>query len=124
MIIIIVIIMIEFKHCLAQCSTTAAHYCTALHCTCTDRRAVAAVAVAAACRGPVHQLSHDEHLGRPEALGADVAGTRVLSTRMPGVTNAMVEVSFGLPGETLTLRCVRRLKHQSVVCRCILYSYI
>jgi hypothetical protein len=33
MIIIIVIIMIEFKHCLAQCSTTAALRCTALRCT-------------------------------------------------------------------------------------------
>jgi hypothetical protein len=31
MIIIIVIIMIEFKHCLAQCSTTAALRCAALH---------------------------------------------------------------------------------------------
>ena len=28
----------------------------------------------------------------------------MLSTRMPGVTNAMVEVTFGLPGEVLTLR--------------------
>nr|MBA2338238.1 4-hydroxy-tetrahydrodipicolinate reductase [Acidimicrobiia bacterium] len=39
----------------------------------------------------------------PGALGAEVAGVRVHSVRLPGMV-AHQEVLFGAPGETLTIR--------------------
>lgn len=52
---------------------------------------------------PHHELESDQHTGPTEALGADIAGTRVHAVRMPGYT-ASVEVLFGLAGERLTMR--------------------
>ena len=54
--------------------------------------------------GPAHTLAPSEHIGIGSALGAEIAGTRVHATRLPGVSTAMVEVTFGLPGETLTMK--------------------
>ena len=54
-------------------------------------------------RRPDYALSADEHIGPAEALGADIAGSRVHAVRLPGYS-AAVEVLFGLPGERLSLR--------------------
>ena len=55
-------------------------------------------------RQPEYVLGLDEHVGDTRSLGADVAGSRVHAVRLPGITEAAVEVLFGLPGECLTLR--------------------
>lgn len=55
-------------------------------------------------RQPHYELGLDEHVGDTASLGADVAGSRVHAIRTPGITEAAVEVLFGLPGERLTMR--------------------
>lgn len=55
-------------------------------------------------RQPQYELELDQHVGDTTSLGADVAGSRVHAIRSPGITEAAVEVLFGLPGERLTLR--------------------
>jgi 4-hydroxy-tetrahydrodipicolinate reductase len=54
-------------------------------------------------RAPVRSPADDGLIGPPEARGADVAGARVHSIRLPGCS-PWVEVVFGLPGERLVLR--------------------
>lgn len=53
-------------------------------------------------RAPEIEIPVEETLGRPDARGADVDGTRVHSLRLPGYTIG-VEVRFGQPGERLTI---------------------
>jgi 4-hydroxy-tetrahydrodipicolinate reductase len=55
-------------------------------------------------RRPEYVLGLDEHVGDTTSLGANVNGSRVHAVRLPGITEAAVEVVFGLPGERLTLR--------------------
>lgn len=52
---------------------------------------------------PAYALGEEDCIGFQSALGADVAGTRVHSVRLPGYT-AGVEVRFGRAGERLTLQ--------------------
>lgn len=54
-------------------------------------------------RRPDYALSANDHIGPREALGAEIAGSRVHAVRLPGYS-ASVEVLFGLPGERLSLR--------------------
>ena len=54
-------------------------------------------------RPPEIELADDELIGPLEARGAEFAGTRVHSIRLPGYASA-VEVHFGLPGERLVMR--------------------
>lgn len=55
-------------------------------------------------RTPIYQLGLDEHLGDTTSLGAYVAGSRIHAIRTPEISEAAVEVLFGLPGERLTIR--------------------
>ncbi len=55
-------------------------------------------------RQPQHILDTSQHVGDTASLGADVAGSRVHAIRLPGITDAAVEVLFGLPGERLSIR--------------------
>ncbi|MEM9654217.1 MAG: 4-hydroxy-tetrahydrodipicolinate reductase [Actinomycetota bacterium] len=55
-------------------------------------------------RQPEYSLTVDQHFGDTRSLGADVAGSRVHAIRSPGISEAAVEVLFGLPGERLSLR--------------------
>jgi len=57
----------------------------------------------AAVGRPKSALALNETLGPKEARGADLAGTRVHSVRLPGYVIAC-EAIFGLPDERLTLR--------------------
>lgn len=52
---------------------------------------------------PGYLLGEEACIGYGAALGADIAGTRVHSVRLPGYV-AGVEVRFGLSGERLTLQ--------------------
>ena len=52
---------------------------------------------------PVRPPADDALIGPPEARGADIAGARVHSVRLPG-SSPCVEVLFGLPGERLIIR--------------------
>jgi 4-hydroxy-tetrahydrodipicolinate reductase len=53
-------------------------------------------------RPPETQVPVSETIGRPDARGADVDGSRVHSLRLPGYTIGL-EVRFGLPNERLTI---------------------
>jgi 4-hydroxy-tetrahydrodipicolinate reductase len=53
-------------------------------------------------RTPETQIPVSETIGRPDARGADVDGSRVHSLRLPGYTIGL-EVRFGLPNERLTI---------------------
>lgn len=53
-------------------------------------------------RAPVTEIPVEQTLGRPDARGADVDGTRVHSLRLPGHTIG-VEIRFGQAGERLTI---------------------
>jgi 4-hydroxy-tetrahydrodipicolinate reductase len=53
-------------------------------------------------RVPETQIPVSETIGRPDARGADVDGSRVHSLRLPGYTIGL-EVRFGLPSERLTI---------------------
>lgn len=56
-----------------------------------------------AVRRPTLDVPLDAMLGPPETRGADIAGVRTHSIRLPSFT-ASVEVVFGIPGARLTLR--------------------
>ena len=49
-------------------------------------------------------LDVSQHVGDTTSLRADVAGSRVHAVRLPGITEAAVEVLFGFPGERLSIR--------------------
>lgn len=53
-------------------------------------------------RTPETQIPVDETIGRPDARGADIDGSRVHSLRLPGYTIGL-EVRFGQPNERLTI---------------------
>jgi 4-hydroxy-tetrahydrodipicolinate reductase len=54
-------------------------------------------------RTPKIEVPVAETHGHPEARGAEIAGTRVHSVRLPGFVSS-VEVLFGLPDERLSIR--------------------
>jgi len=54
-------------------------------------------------RAPHVEVPVSETHGHPEARGAEVAGTRTHSVRLPGFVSS-VEVLFGLPDERLSIR--------------------
>jgi 4-hydroxy-tetrahydrodipicolinate reductase len=54
-------------------------------------------------RRPSLRVPVDEIVGAPEARGADIAGSRVHSVRLPSFV-VSTEVVFGLPDERLTIR--------------------
>jgi 4-hydroxy-tetrahydrodipicolinate reductase len=53
-------------------------------------------------RTPETQIPVDETIGRPDARGADVDGSRVHSVRLPGYTIGL-EIRFGQASERLTI---------------------
>ncbi|HEX4440121.1 MAG TPA: dihydrodipicolinate reductase C-terminal domain-containing protein, partial [Thermoanaerobaculia bacterium] len=54
-------------------------------------------------RAPRIEVPVSETHGHPEARGAEVAGTRTHSVRLPGFVSS-VEVLFGMPDERLSIR--------------------
>src|SRR6185369_13679531 len=56
-----------------------------------------------AVRRPDSPLPIEQTVGLREARGAEIAGTRIHSVRLPGFVLG-AEVIFGMPDQTLTLR--------------------
>jgi 4-hydroxy-tetrahydrodipicolinate reductase len=57
----------------------------------------------AAVRPPAVEIPIGQTRGAPEARGADLAGTRTHSVRLPGFVSS-IEILFGLPHERLSIR--------------------